>query len=503
MSTYNPVKVTFMISLPFFDHRQADPLLRTVLSTASDAVVCEGRDGRVVAVNQRFLDLIDWTEPYTGQPFDDLVAAWTARATHPQVIETYFHRCRTGPGAREPEELQPHQGQVIEARYQTLVQSDGQRLRLWVFQEWRTSALAWVSHEIKNPLNAVLGFSELLQEALGDTNDRAVAESLRGLRIGAKHLHSVLGDLLDLSRLESGVIEPKPEWVTVSQFLEDVAGLYRSRFARRGLEFQLRVPEPRSTELYLDQGRLSQILGNLLSNSLRFTKRGWVSLEAQHEGSSWTFVVEDTGIGVPLDQQKTIFEPFIQQQGQEIRRFGGSGLGLAICRTLAQSLGATMAVESQPGRGSRFSVTFDAIPHRERSEVRSTPPPLPAATLLVADDEPSSHLLIKGFLRETPITVVSAHDGNEALALWKAYRPELVLLDLRMPGLTGGEVAQAILALDATQTKILAMSATTPEDPEGQAPLWEDFIEKPFQKGAFLKLLSKYLTFVDEFAGSP
>jgi len=369
-TTYNLVKVTFMISLPYFDHRQADPLLLQLLSTTSDAVVCEGRDGRVIAVNQRFLDLIDWTEPYTGQPFDDLLAAWTSRASHPQVIETYFHRCRAGLGAREPEELQPNLGQVVEARFQPLTQADGHRVGLWVFQEWRTSALAWVSHEIKNPLNAVLGFSELLQEALGTTTDARVAESLRGLRIGAKHLHSVLGDLLDLSRLESGVIEPKPEWVTVSEFLEDVAGLYRSRFVRRGLEFQLRVPDTGPVQLFFDQGRLSQILGNLLSNALRFTKRGWVSLQAYENAGAWTFVVEDTGMGIPTDQQKTIFEPFIQQQGQETRRFGGSGLGLAICRTLAQSLGARMALESQPGRGSRFSVTFDSLPTRNPAEDR-------------------------------------------------------------------------------------------------------------------------------------
>lgn len=472
-----------------------------------EAMVCEGKEGRILAINPRFLELVGWTESYTGQPLDDLVSNWTARVNHPKVLEDYFQRCRSATPPLGSEELQPNPGQVVEARFQMYRSQDGTRYRVWYFQEWRTSALAWVSHEIKNPLNAVLGFSELLSEALGDTAvPESVQESLRGLRIGAKHLHSVLGDLLDLSRLESGVVEPHPEWVGLKAFLDDIADLYRTRFQRRGLEFQVTPPDGPDVQLWIDSRRLNQILGNLLSNALRFTKRGWVTLQVQRTADTWSFQVEDSGVGIPRDQQRTIFEPFVQKQGQDNKRFGGTGLGLAICRTLTQSLGGQLSLESEPGVGSRFSVTFDKVPSRE-----TTPEPVTrtggvaGATLLVADDEPSNHLLVRGFLRGTPVNILSANSGAQAVELWKEHRPRLVLLDLRMPGVSGLEVARRIKAFDPQgRSKILAMSATRPshaEAAEGRN-LWTGFLEKPFGKQDFLKFLSKHLTFVDESVGS-
>jgi len=497
-----------MISLPFFPSSQAEPLLRQILAGSSEAVFAEAADGRVLAVNQRFLDLAGWTDPYVGQPLDDVLSAWASRAAYPQVLDNYFQKCRSDQPSLEPVELQPNNGQVVEARFRLFSGQDGHPCRIWYLQEWRTSALAWVSHEIKNPLNAVLGFSELLAEALeGGPPNEAVQESLRGLRIGAKHLHSVLGDLLDLSRLESGVVEPHPEWVPLGEFLDDMADLYRSRFQRRGLEFQVHAPEGPPVQLWIDPRRLTQILGNLLSNALRFTKRGWVAVRVTRTGEEWSFRVEDSGVGIPRDQQKTIFEPFVQKAGQNNRKFGGTGLGLAICRTLTQSLGGRLALESEPGSGSCFSVCFDRLP--SRPDVIAVTPGATiesGATLLVADDEPSNHLLVKGFLRGTPVRILSAHSGAQAVDLWRTYRPRLVLLDLRMPGVSGVEVARRIRAFDVPKTtKVLTMSATKPsaaEESEGRQ-LWSGFLEKPFTKQDFLKFLSKHLTFVDESQTSP
>jgi len=498
-----------MLSLPYFDSKQSELLLREVLETSPSAIVGETKEGRVALVNARFLELTGWQGRYEGQTIDALVSDWASRVLYPQAVESYFQSCRSGNLGSGTIELQPNPGQVIQAQCRQMTSNEGTKYRVWFFQEWKTSALAWVSHEIKNPLNAVLGFSELLSEALATTpQSQAVTESLRGLRIGAKHLQSVIGDLLDLSRLESGVVEPKPEWTSVGRFLEDLGDLFRTRFRRRGLEFQVQGPQDSPVEVWLDPGRLSQILSNFLSNALRFTKRGWVSLTVTRSGPAWEFSVEDSGVGIPIDQQKTIFEPFVQKQGQDAHKFGGSGLGLAICRTLAQSMGAHLSLESQPGTGSRFSVTFDGLDHRPEVGLGPTPPPEVSAEtqILVADDERSNHWLVHGYLRGTNVTLLSAFDGAQAVELWKTHRPRIVLMDLRMPRLSGVEAAREIRALDPEgKTCLLAMSATKLsglESGEGRER-WSGFLEKPFGKREFLKFLANHLSFVDEPSPKP
>jgi signal transduction histidine kinase len=498
-----------MISLPFRSPRHPEILLREILAASREAVFAEGLDGRVAALNDRFLELVGWKGTSAGHRLDDFLAVWQKRAVHPRVLEAYFQSCRSPHPPEGPRELEPRPGEVVEARFRLVKGAWGRPYRVWHFQEWRTSALAWVSHEIKNPLNAVLGFTELLDETLGSCGSNETARaSLRGLKTSARHLHSVLGDLLDLSRLESGTVELRPEWVNLEAFAEDLDALFRTRFQRRGIEFRLQKPSTPGTEVWIDPGRLSQVLGNLLSNALRYTKQGWVSVEVKPVGGGWEFAVEDTGIGIPADQQQTIFEPFVQQQGQDPRRSGGTGLGLAICRTLTQSLGGRLGLVSSPATGSRFTVTFDHLETR----TAGAPPPaashrrLPPVTLLVADDEQTNHLLVKGYLRGTPITVLSAGDGHEAVELWERHRPPVVLMDLRMPGLTGPEAARRIRDRDPRgRSRLLAMSAGRP--PQGdQSPdqgLWSGFLEKPFAKGDFLNFLSNHVTFVDDSPGSP
>ena len=304
------------------------------------------------------------------------------------------------------------------------------------------------------------------------------------------------------------MIEPHPEWVDLNSFLADFGDLYRSRFQSRGLEFQLIAPAPPGVQLWLDSRRMSQVMENLLANALRFTKRGWVAVRVFRDGDTWTFQVEDSGVGIPVDQQTSVFEPFVQKHGQDNRQFGGTGLGLAICRSLVRGLGGQLTLESEPGVGSRFTVVFPNLASRAAPRGSSgAMPSVPSGqSLLVADDEPSTHLLVSGFLRGTSVSIFSARNGLEAVEMWKAYRPRVALLDLKMPGVSGIEAARRIRAFDhGGRTKILAMSAMRPSNAEASEgrSLWSGFLEKPFRREDFLKFLSNHLTFVDESASSP
>ena len=462
-------------------------------------------DDHCAMANPSFMGLCG-VKVVAGQPLAEIIKAWRAKFPPAPVLEEYFQACRGDASFREVVELQLGSGQVIEARC-SKTEDGGARVWVWSFLERQSATLAWVSHELKNPLNAVLGFSEILQDALPpESQEEVVRESLKGLHVGGKHLQSILTDLLDYSRAESGVMEAVPRWINLSSTLNELSVLFSARFKRSGVEFLVEQDFDPRQEVWLDGGRLIQVLSNLVSNSLRFTKRGWVALRVKKTADGWRFVVEDTGIGIPQEQLASIFQPYFQVSNQPAQ--DGSGLGLAICWSLAHAMGGTLAVESVLGRGSRFTVDFPHSKSRLAESEESLQPKCqqPLITILLADDEETNHLLIKAFLRGLNVRVLSAYDGLQALDLWKQFSPQAILMDLRMPGLGGTEAARRIRAADPrADLCLLAMSASLPASGdlvEGKE-LWSGYLEKPFGKQKFLKFLSNYFTFVDDSVKSP
>ena len=227
--------------------------------------------------------------------------------------------------------------------------------------------LANVSHEIRSPMNAIIGFSELLAE---ESLTEQQAEYVEIIREAAENLLGLINDILDLSKIEAGRLGLRYERFRLKDLLEGVHRLFREEAWKRGVQLEVRRSAGLPAEMVSDAGRLRQCLVNLVSNALKFTEQGSVQLrvEANEEaGEHWVrFAVSDTGIGIPASQQAAIFETFVQADSSTTRRFGGTGLGLTITRDLAELLGGRLWVESEEGNGSTFTLE---IPLRSCEEM--------------------------------------------------------------------------------------------------------------------------------------
>ena len=462
-----------------------ESFLRDLLTATSDAAVVEGLDGEILAVNPAFLVLVGWDKPYQGQPLDELLAFWLSQFDQPAVLEKYFGDCRAGSPPPSPFLLVARPEFSLEAHFITTRAIQGPACRMWLLRERRPSAPLWINRETRNPMSAVLGFLDLLKEDLAEV---VVPEKtrtlLRGLDIGVHQLHSVLAE-----PTSSSAPVAIREWVAIDQLLEDLELQYRFRFQRRGIELLIEAPQCTGLQVAIDPGRLTRILDHLLGNALSFTQRGWVALRVLQSDGVWTFVVEDSGMGISLKQQKLLHTT-------------GMGVGTAICHTLVRSLGGTLTVESEPGHGARFTVTLSGLESRsDEGSCSEGAAEVTGPTLLVADDEKTIHLLIQGFLKGSGVNIIDAFDGVQAVEMWSAQRPDVVLMDLRMPKLSGREAARRIMAIDPhSSTRLLAMSAISPasKDLADSNPLWSGYLAKPFTKQGLLRFLSRYVTLSGE-----
>jgi signal transduction histidine kinase/CheY-like chemotaxis protein len=316
-------------------------------------------------------------------------------------------------------------------------------------QEMREHFIASVSHELRTPMNAILGFNSLLIKRV-QHKPRAL-EVLEHTRQSADHLMTVINDVLDYSQFLTGRLTAHAETFALRDTVQHAFDLFAPRVKSMDLAYRCEmdagVPEWVST----DRHRLMQILVNLLGNALKFTHQGQVVLRVQTDPGGVLFSVEDTGIGIALDDQPRIFHRFIQAQGEIQKRYGGTGLGLAITQSLVTLLQGEIGFESTPGQGSRFwfrlPLTAQTSPppvQRQARKERQTAGQ--AWQFLVVDDHHLNRLLVQQILKNAwpESTVVEAENGAQALGLWRAQRFDLVFMDMLMPVMDGVQTTQAI-----------------------------------------------------------
>lgn len=366
----------------------------------------------------------------------------------------------------------------------------------------KSEFLARMSHELRTPLNAIIGYAQLLLR--DSTLSKSQAESVAVIGRSGDHLLNLINEILDLSRIEAGKLTLEYSDFNFREFLSNIVSVVAVRAEQKSLGFH-HAPAPDLPDFVRgDEVRLRQVLFNLLDNSLKFTPRGAVTFEVRRQPSGDAagieFTVRDSGIGIAGDQLEHIFQPF-ERAGHDLA-YEGTGLGLAISRTLAQLMSGEIQVASEPGVGSSFRFTVPlqtvagATPARARDERRIVGYPGPRRRILIADDNRENRRILAGLLEPLGFEVTGAADGPEALAIAEAWLPDLILMDMVMPGMDGREVTRSLRRSPAHRnTPIVAFSASVYAADRRKAMRagCNAFVPKPVQEAELLQAIEDQL----------
>ena len=318
----------------------------------------------------------------------------------------------------------------------------------------KSAFLANMSHELRTPLSAVIGYSEMMEEELEDAGQDALLVDLGKIKSNARHLLSLINDVLDLSKIEANRMDTFAETVDVAMLMREVAGTVEGLVKGKNNVLDLDLADGLGT-MRTDAVKLRQCLFNLLGNAAKFTETGRITLSARREGEGpdgdLVFAVRDTGIGMTEDQLGRLFQRFTQADETTTRKFGGTGLGLAITRAFSRLLGGDIAVESVHGEGTVFTVT---LPATMPEIVREEEVPVPThgllsgehAGVLVIDDDAAQRDLMVRFLERQGFTAITAADGASGLEMARQHLPRAILLDVMMPKMDGWSVLTALKA---------------------------------------------------------
>ena len=337
---------------------------------------------------------------------------------------------------------------------------------------YKSDFLANMSHELRTPLNSLLILSKLLGDNRGANLTDEQVQYARTIESAGNDLLALINDILDLSKIEAGHLQIRPEAVRIDRLSGDLRQTFQPIAAQRGLELAIDIKPGAPGALETDRQRVEQILKNLLSNAFKFTERGTVTLEIEPVGDDRVLLaVSDTGIGIPPEQQQAIFEAFRQADGTVSRKYGGTGLGLSISRELARLLGGSIALTSVVGQGSRFALTLPvaytpaegaAQPLASEAPTNQIPAPSPASLaaparaalaapidddrdalvsskrlLLVVEDDVTFAGIVRDMAREMGFQCLVTGTAEEALGLARSYKPNAVVLDVGLPDQSG------------------------------------------------------------------
>ncbi len=347
----------------------------------------------------------------------------------------------------------------------------------------KSQFLANMSHELRTPLSAVIGYAEMIEEDLGERGDQALLGDVGKIKFNARHLLSLINDVLDLSKIEADRMTTFAETFEVSGLLRDVASTAEALVRQKDNTLVLDAAGDLGA-MHTDQVKLRQCLFNLVSNAAKFSQNGRITLQAAREGGVVVFSVADSGIGMSQEQLDRLFERFTQADASTTRKFGGTGLGLAITRAFCRLLGGDITVASTLGAGSTFTIRVPAsLPEQQEAEAAAAAAQEAGNqhVVLVIDDDNAQRDLLTRFLEREGFAVRSAPDGRVGLEMARSAHPRAILLDVMMPSMDGWSVLSTLKA-DPELAKIPVVMVTFVNEPALGASLGAaDTVLKPVQ----------------------
>jgi PAS domain S-box-containing protein len=502
--------------------RRSKSYVDDILHSMADSLIVVDREGKIRTANPATYSLLGYAETdLLGEPIERITSGielldagkWREEESASGIEVEYADRDgRKIPVLASVARMGDHSDTVI-CMAQDLRERKRAERELLLAKEAAESAnraksvfLASMSHEIRTPMNAILGYSQLMLRDASIGPD--AKNNLNIINRSGVHLLALINDILDMSKIEAGQVGLKPARFDVLDLVKDLEVMFRLRAEARSVKLEALISPDCQRHIEADEGKLRQVLVNLLGNAVKFTERGSIKLRIstpRHETGQLrlSVQVDDTGLGIAAEEQAGLFRPFAQSQsGRNLQ--GGTGLGLAISQQFVRLMGGEIKLASEVGKGSTFHFEVPVQPagegiasdYRETRRVTGLQSTDQAPRVLVVDDEPNNRGWLTSLLKIIGFPVREAEDGAAAIRLWQEWKPDLILMDVRMPIMDGIEATRTIRQRQGgAETVIIALTASAMYEDRRvvmQSGV-NDFLSKPCQEEELLQKMKAHL----------
>jgi signal transduction histidine kinase/CheY-like chemotaxis protein len=503
---------------------RAERRLREGIDALPEGIVFLDAEGRYILWNKRYAEIYERSSDLfrEGAKLADTLRIGVARGDYPQAIgrEEAWLAERMAlleqPGQRHEQQLANGRRTMIEQRKTADGGNNGRRVDITELKKQaaaleaalaraeaanraKSEFLARVSHELRTPLNGVMGMADVLRRTAGADQSEAV----QAILASSDDLALLINNLLDFNTLEAGQVELRAEPFAIATAVRDAAQAHDRAAAAKGISLTIEIAEAAETHVLGDAGRVRQIVGNLVSNAVKFTESGHidVALDADRteEGMRYRIAVRDTGPGFSSEVAERIFQRFEQADASSTTRHGGMGLGLAICRQLSERMGGWIRAEAAPGRGAVFTVSLP-LPLAATPDTGPDAPEGPPLKVLLADDNATNRRVVEMMLAALGAEVVSVEDGAQAVEAARGAAFDIVLMDLRMPVMDGLTAIRTIRAMEAERAQspvpMVVLSANVSAEDRSQSleAGADAHIGKPIQADTLVAAINQVLS---------